>query len=199
MCIPVPLGSPLPTPSPPQLVRASSRKATPVLRGDHHLPHPTTCASANAAKGVESDQLFSAAKNIGVLPAPFTVGAFQGLTSGAAGCPFQARSAVCLPQCGPGWASPLLLLPSHLSHTHSPPPPLPRTEFPDNYGDKARLPPSLLVRQRRREKPLGMPWGEEAAWPIKGISWVPPWKREEGQLAFLGQCPSVRSPFSPGS
>lgn len=59
-CSLVLLGSPLPPPSPLPLARASSEKAPPILRGDCPLPHPTTGASANAAKAIESSQLFGA-------------------------------------------------------------------------------------------------------------------------------------------
>lgn len=40
-----------------QLVSASSWRTMPIPRWDHHLPHPIACASVNAAKRTESNQL----------------------------------------------------------------------------------------------------------------------------------------------
>lgn len=67
----------------------SSEKAPPILRGDHHLPRPTTCASANAAKGIESNQLFSACQEHRCSPQlPWRCGPSRDFPPGAAGMSF---------------------------------------------------------------------------------------------------------------
>lgn len=104
-----------------QLVSASSSSVMPFPRWDHHLPHPMACASVNTAKGIESDQLFSAFQEHRCSSQhPLGLG-FEGtVPQRQLRCPFQAKNAA-----DPVWLrigtpfSPFLALSSlTLTHTH---------------------------------------------------------------------------------